>query len=213
LQQARDAGDHAEWCVMEPLRIEALCGAQIGRRLGVLAELRIEVFRDWPYLYEGSREYEAHYLDVYLRSPRSLAVLIWDDERCVGASTALPLADAPADVQAPFLTNGYELDSIDYFGESVLQRAYRGRGLGVRFFEARERHARAQGLSLCTFCAVERPDDHPQKPREHRSNDQFWRHRGYRRMNDLQTQFSWRDVGATETTTKVMTFWSKECGA
>lgn len=198
---------------MESLRTETLCGAQIAARVDALAALRIEVFREWPYLYEGTQENETNYLDVYLRSPRSLAVLVWDGERCVGASTALPLADAVADAQAPFLAQGYDLGRIDYFGESVLRRAYRGRGFGVRFFEARERHARAHGLSLCAFCAVERPDEHPLKPDGYHSNEEFWRHRGYRKAPDLQSRFSWRDLGAQEASSKTMTFWLKECGA
>jgi len=46
--------------------------------LDAVAELRIAVFRDWPYLYAGDREYEKNYLATYAQSPESLFVLAFD---------------------------------------------------------------------------------------------------------------------------------------
>ena len=192
---------------LSELRTELLRGERIRDRLDALADLRIAVFRDWPYLYEGSRQYEAHYLDVYLRSPRSLAILVWDGDACIGASTVLPLADAGAEAQQPFRDGGHQIEAIDYFGESVLLRPYRGRGLGVKFFELREAHAREQGLSLCAFCSVDRPADDPRRPADYVPNDRFWTQRGYRKAPEIVTSFSWPDIGHSESTAKPMTFW------
>lgn len=192
--------------MVEP-RIELLRGAGIAAQLPALAELRIAVFREWPYLYEGTVEYEKKYLDTYLRSPRSLAILVWDGERCVGASTVLPLADADAAAQAPFVSRGMAIGDIDYFGESVILRPWRGRGLGVKFFELREAHARDNGLSVCAFCAVERPADHPARPADYVPNDAFWTHRGYRKQAGMTTSFDWLDVGERTPTAKPMNFW------
>lgn len=194
---------------MSELRIEQLSGEAIRQQLQALAALRIQVFHDWPYLYEGTLDYEMHYLDMYLKCPRSLAVLVWDGERCVGASTVLPLADAPHEMQQPFVDAGMALDDIDYFGESVLLKQYRGRGLGVKFFELREAHAQRLGLKCCAFCAVERPQDHPRKPVDYVPNDSFWARRGYEKQPQLRTSLSWLDVGATVATAKPMTFWMR----
>jgi len=191
------------------LRIELLRGHELSARIEALADLRVTVFREWPYLYEGTREYESHYLGVYLRSPRSLTVLVHDADRCIGATTVVPLADAGADAQRPFVEGGHAIERIDYFGESVVLPEYRGRGLGVLFFEKREAHAREHGLDFCAFCAVERPDDHPARPADYLPNDRFWQRRGYARLPGLQTTFSWPDLGATESTPKPMLFWGK----
>ena len=43
-----------------------------------LARLRITVFRDFPYLYEGSYEYEKEYLKVYTNSSASVLVAAFD---------------------------------------------------------------------------------------------------------------------------------------
>jgi GNAT superfamily N-acetyltransferase len=195
---------------LSALHIESLYGAEILRHVDELADMRCAVFREWPYLYDGSRDYEAKYLQVYIDCPRALAVLVRDGERCIGASTAIPLADAPPDMQQPFIDAGMDLSRIDYFGESVLLPKYRGRGLGVKFFELREAHARSLGLSVCAFCAVQRQHDHPLKPADHVPNDAFWQRRGYSRAAQLQTTLDWLDIGETRSTRKPMTFWLRE---
>ncbi len=195
------------------VRIEALRGVELAGSLDAVAALRIQVFRDWPYLYEGSVAYEAKYLRMYMDCPRSLVVLVWDGEHCVGASTVLPLRDAPRDMQQPFIDAGLALESIDYFGESVLLHAYRGRGVGVKFFELREAHARELGLTQCAFCAVERRDDDPRKPTGYVGNDAFWHKRGYRKAPALRTTLSWPDVGEPDQTEKSMTFWLRNLEA
>lgn len=191
------------------LRIEPLRGAQIATQLEALAAVRIAVFREWPYLYDGTLAYEQQYLETYLRCQRSLVLLAWDGARCIGASTVLPLADAEAAAQAPFASGGHPIARIDYFGESVILPSHRGRGLGVKFFELREAHARELGLSICAFCAVERPVDHPARPGDYVPNDAFWTRRGYRKVPELQTSFSWPDIGDAQSTAKAMSVWMR----
>src|ERR1044071_5500516 len=73
------------------IRIERATGAAMERYLAALAALRIGVFREYPYLYEGSPAYEHEYLASYAGSPASLVVVACDGDRVVGAATALPL--------------------------------------------------------------------------------------------------------------------------
>lgn len=184
-----------------------LAGAAIEPVIGDLARLRVEVFREFPYLYEGDLDYERKYLRKYLAVPESTVVVARDGGRVVGASTALPLARSEAELQAPFRAAGIAVEHVYYFGESVLERGYRGRGLGHAFFDGREQRARALGFAIAAFCAVERPADHPLRPADYRPHDAFWTKRGYARRQDLRAAFSWRDVGSTAATAKPMVFW------
>lgn len=155
-----------------------------------LAALRIAVFYDFPYLYAGSVDYEKSYLETYARAERSFLFAVYDGNRLVGATTALPLCDETAEVQAPFMAAGYDLNTIFYFGESILLPAYRGLGLGNRFFDEREAHARQFGqYTMACFCAVQRPVDHPLRPVNYKPLDGFWTKRGYRRDDTLQSTF------------------------
>jgi GNAT superfamily N-acetyltransferase len=137
-------------------------------------------------------------------------VLAIDGERVVGASTGLPMEAETEEVKRPFLERGYDPKGMFYFGESVLEHAYRGQGVGVRFFEEREAHARALGRFAWTcFCAVQRPADHPRRPPDYVPLDDFWRRRGYAKHPELSTTFSWREVGEQAQSAKPMVFWLK----
>jgi GNAT superfamily N-acetyltransferase len=194
----------------DELRVERVHGADIAHYLTPLARLRIRVFRDFPYLYEGDEDYERKYLQTYIGSPDSIVVLVFDDDRLVGASSGLPLADEVEELRRPFEQTGADLETIFYCGESVLLPEYRGRGLGVRFFEEREAHARALGRfdTIC-FCAVQRPADHPRRPADYVPLDDFWKRRGYTPRPDLRTEFAWKDLDEPTESPKPMMFWTK----
>ena len=192
------------------LAIETLWGERTRPAIPALARLRVTVFRDFTYLYEGSAEYEEKYLARYVGLPEGTIVVARDGEEIVGASTALPLTKAGKAEQKPFHDAGIGLDSVYYFGESMLLSAYRGRGVGVAFFAERERRARALGFRTAAFCAVERPADHPRRPRDYAPLDEFWTRRGYTRRPELRTTFSWQDLDETAESSKPMVFWTRE---
>ena len=189
------------------LVVERVEGAAIERHLPALAELRIAVFREYPYLYAGSLEYERGYLAHYAASPDAVVVLARDGERVVGAATAMPLLVHSDDVVPPLRAAGYDPARVFYFGESVLDAAYRGRGIGHTFFVEREAHARAHGFTTAAFCAVERPDHRLDRPVH-----ALWAKHGFVRRPDITTTFSWRDLDDAEESAKLMVFWTKELG-
>lgn len=191
------------------LVFDVLSGEGIAPFVPDLARLRVGVFRDWPYLYEGSLDYERKYLAKYVRLARATVVLARDGDAVVGASTALPLVEAEAELRAPFLDAGLDPAEVYYYGESVLLAPYRGRGAGVRFFAEREGRARALGFGYATFCGVVRPPDHPARPPDYVPLDAFWTKRGFVPRPDLMASFEWRDVGGTVPTRKPMAFWLK----
>jgi GNAT superfamily N-acetyltransferase len=194
------------------LQVFTVTGAAIAPYLTDVARLRIEVFREYPYLYDGDLDYEARYLHTYAASPASLFVLVRDRDRIVGASTAVPMAHEEAAFRQPFADRGLDPAAIFYYGESVIARAHRGRGLGGRFFDEREAHARALGFRHAVFCAVERPPDDPRRPADYRPLDPFWQRRGFRKMPELTTAYVWKELGEDAAAPKPMTFWRKELG-
>jgi GNAT superfamily N-acetyltransferase len=192
------------------LSLEALTGSSIESVIADLAALRITVFKEFPYLYAGSLEYEMKYLQTYLECQDSLIVVARDGTRIVGASSALPLIAETSEVQQPFLAHGFDPKTVFYLAESVLLPAYRGQGLGKQFFEAREAQAKnLGGFTWAAFCAVQRAKDHPSRPTSHRDLDGFWQARGYTKRPELSTFFSWQEIGETSQTPKPMTFWLK----
>lgn len=187
--------------------VRVLTGQEIGDHEADVAALRIAVFRDWPYLYDGMLEYERQYVASYRDRPGALLVGAFDLGRLVGASTSTPLEDLSAEFAAAFSARGTPRQNVLWGPESVLLPAYRGQGIGHRFFDFREAHAKALGRSHVAFASIIRPGDHPARPVNARTNDAFWQGRGYRPIEGVTVEFAWKDVGDTVETMKRLQVW------
>lgn len=194
---------------MDQIHHETATGSGIAKLIPPLGQLRIRVFHDFPYLYEGSPEYEENYLQVYTKNHLSIAFVVFDGNKPVGATTGMPLSSESKEIQRPFLERGMNIDEIFYFGESILLPEYRGHGLGHLFFDVREKHALENGFKTTVFCSVIRPEDHPLRPADYRPNDIFWTKRGYEKQ-DYSCRMTWLDRNETLETEKELIFWTKE---
>ncbi|MDF9797752.1 GNAT superfamily N-acetyltransferase [Catalinimonas alkaloidigena] len=195
---------------MAGVRIKKFTGSEILQYLDDLAALRIEVFRSFPYLYDGNEAYEKDYLSTYTRAEGSAVILALEHEEVVGASTCIPLVEETEAIKKAFEGTEYPVEDVMYFGESVLKESYRGRGIGVEFFRQREGHAHNLKKKYASFCAVERRADHPLKPENYKPLHGFWEKRGYTRLPQLETTMRWKDIDQQQETDKTFKFWIKE---
>jgi len=191
------------------IEFSTVTGPAMRMHLDEIAALRIEVFREWPYLYEGTVDYERDYLLHYARCPSGVAVLAHSRGKVVGASTALPLAAAAKEFQEPFGGSKYHVDEVFYFGESVLRETFRGQSVGRKFFIERERVAREQGFCFCAFCAVDRDLRDPRRPQGYRDLANFWDSLGYEKQENLRARLKWQEIDKDEETVNTLTFWLK----
>lgn len=194
---------------MNDVVITTLRGAALAAALPALARLRIAVFRTYPYLYDGDEDYERRYLAAYMQSAGAVVIAALAAGRLVGAATAAPLEDHAPDFARRARRLALDPAAIFYFGESVLEPGFRGRGVGHAFFDAREAAARAAGRTHCAFCAVVRPEDHPARPGDYRPLDAFWAKRGYAPVTGFVGRMAWRDLGDAGETEKPMRFWMR----
>lgn len=177
-----------------------------------IGALRLRVFREYPYLYEGTLEDEYDYLKTYTTAETSLVSLAMDGETVVGVTTCLKLCEADQGFKSVFEKAHYKTDEICYLGESILLPKYRGKGIGKLFFQHREKHARTLGCHMAAFCAVDRAENHPLRPPKYRELDGFWQNQGYKKHPELQATFSWKEVHSPLKTPKTLTFWTKQLG-
>lgn len=190
--------------------VSPLTGDALSEALPALARLRIEVFRAFPYLYDGSLAYEQKYLATFAKSRDAIIVAARDGGAIVGCATASALDTNHEELIAPLRAAGVDLATTFYCGESVLLPGYRGRGLGHAFFDHREAQARAHGYKRSCFCAVVRADDDPRRPADYEPLDAFWEKRGYAKLPGVIAHFSWQELGEAGESEKPMQFWMRE---
>lgn len=195
---------------MKNLKIITLAGNDIAPRLQDLAFLRIQIFKEFPYLYEGDLSYEMKYLKRYVDSSNSRVMLIYDNEKPVGATTSIPLKNEEPAIKDPFVKHGFDVNDYYYFGESLLLPAYRGQGIYRKFFDFRENAAKEQGCKKAVFMAVIRPDNHPRRPKDYQSLEAVWKHFGYHQLPELQIEYSWKDIDEPAETKKILSVWEKK---
>jgi GNAT superfamily N-acetyltransferase len=197
----------------DSLRFEIIAGSAVLDHIPELAMLHIEVFRDFPYLYDRSVAFEQRFMEIlYANSPASVFALVYDGEDLIGGSSARALRNSLTSdgVQQLFDTHGIDPGSVLYLSDSVLLSQYRGRGIGVWFFEAREEFAVKNEFDISAFCAVERPTNHPLRPDDYTPLDDFWKNRGYCPEPSLHAEFTWKDIGESEASVHRMQYWLKQ---
>lgn len=192
------------------LKILRLKGPEIIPYITELAKLRINIFKTYPYLYDGDLNYEYNYLNTYVKCLESIIVLVLDHNKVVGASSAIPLVFETMEFQKPFLENNINIQEVFYFGESVLQPEYRGRGIYRHFFSERETAAKEYGSKLMAFAAIERPFDDTKKPKDYFPLNPVWKHFGYDKHPELCADFEWKEIGEKIQTPKPLIFWLKK---
>lgn len=192
------------------MNVETVTGAALLPHVPALARLRGAVFAEWPYLYQSGAAEEERYLRNHVAGEGAAIILARDGDVIVGAATCQPMAATHGPVRACFEAAGRDPVEHAYFGESVLLPAYRGRGLGVAFFTAREAHARGLGLRHAAFCAVVRNANDPRRPSGYDPLDGFWQKRGYAHHPELSCVFDWTEIGDGRPTPHALSFWLKK---
>lgn len=191
--------------------VKSFSGKEAEAYLAAIADLRMRVFRDYPYLYKGTIENEKDYLSRYFNAPNARIFVLFYGSRITGVATCLPLNEEADNIRKPFEEKGIDVNSYFYFGESLLERIYRGKGFGKLFFQYREEEAlKHPQIEYTAFCTVNRPDNHPMKPDTYKSLQGFWTRMGYELKPGLSAVMSWNDVDQEEETEKNLEFWVKK---
>ncbi len=188
------------------MQISVRTGASLREALPGLAQLRIEVFREFPYLYDGTLDDEEGYLKAFAASQDGIIVSAEDGAHLAGCATGSALSSHP-DLAILFRAANYDPGKVFYCAEFVLLPDYRGQRIGHAFFDWREAHAERCGYRYSAFCAVIRPDDHPLRPETYSPLDPFWNNRGYRKVPGLVAQLSWKETGQAQESDHSMQFW------
>lgn len=187
-----------------------LTGFALGGSLEDLASLRINIFREYPYLYDGVREDELKYLRLYMDTPDALVISVKDGGNMAGAATGVPLRYEHDSLIAPFIGTSYSVEELFYVGELLFYPKYRACGLGIRLLEQVVEHVRSLGKYRYLTCAtVVRPDRHVPCPESYIKIDRFLARTGFVLLPGVTTSFAWKETDGNNYD-HPMQFWIKE---
>ncbi len=196
---------------MTDIHVRSFNGSALKPYHHSVAKLRMEVFREYPYFEEPDLEREARFLKKLFQTKESIGVLIFDNTTLVGASLGYPLSIEESALHRPFKEQRLDPESYFYFGDSTLLKAYRGRGIGHHFFDAREAHvAHYKKFKHICFCVPEDLEENLKKPKDFIPLHDFWRKRGYIQHPDMKCSLSWKNIGDNVPSEKKMVFWTKD---
>jgi hypothetical protein len=120
---------------MGDMTVALLSEQEVFKHINDIARLRIDIFREYPYLYDGNVEYETRYLRKFSDTPHSVIVVFKEGDDIVGAITGLPLSCESESVKAPWLSLKRDISRVYYFSENLLYPQYRGKLCGHPPFE------------------------------------------------------------------------------
>jgi GNAT superfamily N-acetyltransferase len=196
-----------------PYTFKQHLGNAINEVIDEIAKLRMTIFREFPYefpyMYEGSLEYERRYLQTYAQCSEAILVLVYDGNKVIGGVTGMPLSLENAETKGPFIENQLDLATVFYLGEILLYPEYRQQGLGKRLETFIVDYAKGLGFKEIALCSVARNATHPQAPAGYYSATEIWPKWGYESRAELVTEFSWQDVGDDKETKKPMNYFTK----
>jgi len=197
--------------MMTDIHVRSFTGNGLKPYLHSLAKLRMEVFREFPYFEEPDLEKETQLIRKLFQNRESIGVLIFDNTTLVGVSLGYPLSLEEASLQRPFKDRNLNSEHYFFFGDSVLLKAYRGRGIGHHFFDAREAHIiHYKKFKHICFCVPDGLETSPQKPKDFIPLHGFWRKRGYIQHPEMHCCLSWKTLGEAEPSEKKMVYWIKD---
>ncbi|PLY03705.1 MAG: N-acetyltransferase [Desulfuromonas sp.] len=189
--------------------IRILSGDAVREYLDDLASLRLEIFAEFPYLYQGKRADELAYLTSYAETDGARVILAEADGEVIGAATGMPLQHEDALLRDPVATSGADINRLYYVGELLFYRRWRGARLGQQLLATMEEKIRRLGGFDGIVCAtVARPTDHPQRPADFIPIERFLARTGFAAIPGASTRFAWRELDGVKRE-QTMLLWRK----
>ena len=197
------------------IEIKHYQGENLTTEIGILSDFRLRYFREFPYLYVGTKEYEQDYLATYLSDPTTRLLIARDQDannKIVGVAIASMLSpELKILCQSNKLSQFPELttEQFFYFGEMIFVPEYRNKGIGKQLLEELKKVGREQGATRFCFLAVDRAYNDIRRPADYVDSDVFFQKFGFEKT-DISVSFDWATIqadGRVENTSNRLNFW------
>lgn len=159
-----------------------------------VAHCRINVFREYPYLYEGNFGEEMNDLEHCAQFMHNAVAIAYYKSIPVGFLYGMPFVEFAPHFESPvidlFKDNNLIPETCYYFADIIILPEHRGNNLSKKLFSALEHYAQKQGYCSASFI-TESHDIHPLKPINYKSLDPLWNSLHYKKTG-LVSYGSWQ---------------------
>ena len=186
-------------------------GNEITPYVSDITQLSLQIYREYPYLYEGTEEEYLPFIQRYSESNDGIASILFDDKKLIGVCIGMPLNEMRDNYLGNFSSiTKEELDSLYYLGEFLLLKQYRSQGNGKQMYTSFENEVIKKSLykTLC-FCKIQEFLEHPSQPDNYFSMNNFWKQSEYVAREDLSFNVDWVNVNETTLSPHQLYFWFK----
>jgi predicted GNAT superfamily acetyltransferase len=179
------------------MKFQVFKGNDIRPYINTVANFRIKIFREYPYLYDGNFEYEEKYLQGYASNPNSLLILVTENNETIGVATSLPLesdSDILSDVEKLFLAQAYKPEDFYYLSEIMIKPGCRHRGIAKKIYQIRVNKALENGFKYLCFAAIIKSKDDPNKPESYFNPAPMWKAMGFVPHDSITIEYNWPTI-------------------
>jgi GNAT superfamily N-acetyltransferase len=189
------------------ITFEVVKGAQIKSIEQSFANLRISIFREYPYLYQGDLLTEKQYFDMF--GDNTICVIAKDGSAIVGIIIGTPLQEVFKRLLEP-LTEA-PIEKMFYLADILVLKSYRGQQIGHTLYQLFEKEVQKTGLftNILIREIFKSPDD-PKKPSDYYSLDLFWNKKGFKKMEGITQQDQWKAIGDDDLSFHTMIYQEKK---
>lgn len=181
--------------------------------LPFVAEQRIAVYREYPYLYDGKMDEEIAYLEWFSKLKHSAIVIAFYNNEPVGFITGTSLAAFDfyyAGSVNLFNNAGLSYDTYYYFSDAIVLPEHRNKLLVTQMAQMLEEHADILGYTATCFVS-ESYESHPLKPEGYKELDGLFKKNGYSKT-DMIITYNWPTLqidGTDKMQIHPMNYWIK----
>ena len=196
----------------EKIYIKTFRGESITPYIKDITELCITIYREYPYLYEGTEEEYLPFIEHYTCSNYGIACLLFDNTKPIGVAIGMPMDEMREKYKKPFINARPQenCEELFYLGEFLLLNDYRDQGFGKQMYLELERLVKENPkLKKICFCKFDETDQGPLMPENYKALDHFWEKLEFDKCDDLTVTVYWRNIYSEEDSPHKLMHWLK----
>lgn len=192
----------------EEIQIKTFRGEEITPYTKEFIQIVDQIYREYPYLYNGDdKEYE-DYLASYSKTKEAMICFAFEGKEVIGIAAGMPMSMTRKSYQKPLLANSYKLDSLFYLGEFGLKPEYHGKGIEEKMYQEIENFALAGQFKELFLFEVE--SSKPVAKKSYIPQNDFWKKNGFIRHPELNFVINWVNINEKFESPHLAIYWIKK---